>query len=302
MIDDLNKTELTCKVTTAVGLWLDAHGFKPVETEVPMPMVAADEMGWIADVAAVIHPTQTELIELKMLPRRPRFHRDPAGVDDSEQLQLIEMPDELEYESLMGTEDEQTPLWLDQCSALTRFMTCLVEVKTTRADFRGDRKWLATPPADLAYVAVPKGLLRVDEWPDGWGVLEWTEDGVRQLRTPQPRQTTLEHQFAITLAIAIRRDHHTRYARLREEQRTHRERHGEERIITNIARLAKAVLRIARGENDSVEVNLIFAGINKPPSRLVEQLRELWGIAKVRSAEEAADLAEAEGEFIYESD
>jgi hypothetical protein len=68
-MNDRNKSPITHEVTDAVAVWLDAHGFKPVETEVPM--VA----GWVADLAAVICPTQTELIALQLIKRPPRSMR-----------------------------------------------------------------------------------------------------------------------------------------------------------------------------------------------------------------------------------
>jgi hypothetical protein len=74
MIDDHNKTSMTKLVTAAAIRWLDEKGFKPVETEVAV----AD--AWIADIAGSILPTNTELINLKLLKRRPNW-RQPQNED-----------------------------------------------------------------------------------------------------------------------------------------------------------------------------------------------------------------------------
>jgi hypothetical protein len=67
---DRNKTELTQNVTRIASLWLNRKGFKPVETEVCVEW--RHKKAWIADVAGVIAPTQTELIDLKLIRRPPR--------------------------------------------------------------------------------------------------------------------------------------------------------------------------------------------------------------------------------------
>jgi hypothetical protein len=67
---DRNKTEITHNITRLAALWLDNHGFKPVETEVGV------DQGWIADIAGVGCLTQTEYIGLKLLKRPPRWHYD----------------------------------------------------------------------------------------------------------------------------------------------------------------------------------------------------------------------------------
>jgi hypothetical protein len=40
MVDDRNKTQLTKDVTAAAALWLQEHGFKPIETEVHVKKMA----------------------------------------------------------------------------------------------------------------------------------------------------------------------------------------------------------------------------------------------------------------------
>ncbi len=55
--------------------------------------------------------------------------------------------------------------------------TCLVECKTSRADFLADKKkWFRRNPSMglgvYRYFLTPKGLVRPDELPEGWGLLE----------------------------------------------------------------------------------------------------------------------------------
>lgn len=56
-------------------------------------------------------------------------------------------------------------------------VSCLIECKTSRADFLADRKkrFRRDPTigmGDWRFMMVPKGMIRVDELPEGWGLLE----------------------------------------------------------------------------------------------------------------------------------
>lgn len=163
MIEDRNKTEITCKATSAAALYLCERGCKPLESEVHICK------GWTADLAAVLAPTITELVKLKLLRPRPRTRLVPGLYSE----------------------------WWNEGKALQRVMTVVVEVKTTRADFCGDKKWEMSIPADLAYLTVPKGLLSSDEWPNGWGILEYNEQSstVRCGRPPELRQASSEQHI-----------------------------------------------------------------------------------------------------------
>jgi hypothetical protein len=259
-MDDLNKSSLTCDVTSAVALWLDGMGFKPVETEVGMPLVIENEKGWIADLAGVIIPTQTELINLKLLTKSPRWSMlDKDG------------------NFVRNTAYEK---WSKERDLKIRLMTCLVEVKTTRQDFLGDRKWNLPTPTDLAYLAYPKGLVDPSEWPAGWGILEFHENSIRQKRFPFPGQTTSEQQRDVILSIAVRRDHHTRYARHREFLRKDREREKREKLETSMHRIIRAVTDIVEGKRESVENVLFFHGLPKISPWATEELKPLWSIKK----------------------
>lgn len=65
----------------------------------------------------------------------------------------------------------------------------LIEVKASRSDFLADRnKWFRQRPEQgvgvYRYYLAPKGLIRSDELPDRWGLLEF--DGKRVYRTRPP--------------------------------------------------------------------------------------------------------------------
>jgi len=257
-MDDLNKSPLTCDVTSAVALWLDGMGFKPVETEVGMPWIETSEKGWIADLAGVIFPTQTELINLKLLRKGPRWSL---------------LDNDGKWEKNPAYEE-----WEKERATKQRLMTCLVEVKTTRADFLGDRKWNLPLPTDLAYLAYPKGLVDPSEWPAGWGILEFHDGQVRQRRFPFPGQTTSEQQRDVILSIAVRRDHHTRYERLRKFNQEDRERRNRDKGETRLRNIAYAVLDITQGKHENVEKCLSYHGLKNIGSWTIEKLQDIWGI------------------------
>lgn len=260
-MNDRNKSPITHEVTDAVAVWLDAHGFKPVETEVPM--VA----GWVADLAAVICPTRTELIALQLIKRPPSWN-EIHSLKTKRRTWDADV-----YKAWQGTLD-----------ALRRTMTCLVEVKTSRADYCGDKKWTLTPPTDLAFVAFPRGLVKPEEWPAGWGILEFHDGAIKRLRAPTPQVTADSQQRDVILSIAIRRDHHTRYARFREQQKEQRLDDAEKTSRYRIRDIARTVLSIARAEYGSVQECLMFnlshSDKKSLPGWVMEPLEELWGIAK----------------------
>lgn len=279
MIADRNKSELTHKVTQATYTWLDNHGFKPVETEVEMPWTNVKEKAWIADLAGVIVPTQTELVEMKMIPSPPRYN-------------------------YMGKNDEyraKREAWEALYKPLDRRMTCLVEVKTSRGDYCGDRKWTLTPGTDLAFVAVPSGMVKPEEWPAGWGVFELRGDSVVKVRNPVPRVATIQEHLDVIYQIAIRRDHRTRHADLREARKMERIENCETISIDRIDKIMDAVRDIMAGSTwygapiSSVEQALKIHNIRHAKGPQLERLAKLFGIAAKEPKEEKACVDE-EGE------
>ena len=133
LFEDQNKTELTKQITAATCFWLDERGCKPVENEVTV------DRGWIADIASVVCPSNTELQDLKLIRRAPKWSKP-----------------------------EQREAWEAEVAAIACMMTVVVEVKTSRGDFLGDKKWTSAPIADLSWIAAPAGLIGESERPQGW--------------------------------------------------------------------------------------------------------------------------------------
>ncbi len=72
------------------------------------------------------------------------------------------------------------------CLGFRSGVSCLIECKTSRADFLADRKkrFRKDPTkgmGDWRFMLTPKGLITVDELPEGWGLLE--TDGRRVYKT-----------------------------------------------------------------------------------------------------------------------
>ena len=69
----------------------------------------------------------------------------------------------------------------------------LVECKTSRADYLADankifRRCEAMGMGDVRYFATPKGLLKADELPEGWGLLEVGVHQIREAKEPVRKQ------------------------------------------------------------------------------------------------------------------
>lgn len=244
MIDDRNKTELTKTVTALAIAYLDERGCKPIETEVWV----CREPCWIADVAGMICPTQTEMIKLKLVKSKPAYT------------------------------SPRFKSWQAEIANLYRTMSVMVEVKTTRADFRGDKKWTRPIPTDLAYLAIHRGIVRPDEFPEGWGILEHHDGAIRLLRAPTPRETAIQERFHVCLQVALRRDHASRYERFRAFARQERieQQASKSRITMNKA--IDAVCAITQGEHESIERALEVHGIKDVDRWTMEALQGLWAI------------------------
>jgi hypothetical protein len=251
LFDDQNKTELTKQITAATCFWLDERGVKPAETEVTVAFI-----GWIADIAGVLCPTETELQTLKLIRRKPKWKKP----------------------------QEERDTWQRDADALNRMMTVIVEVKTSRNDFRGDKKWTMEPPADLCWVAAPAGLIAEAERPKGWGLLEYSEkrDCMISRCVPEIRTTTAEQQRNLIHAVACRRDNHTRYEHINRLRKEYREEDKRRESLTRVKDAMRAALSIARGEHGSVEGALEYHRIKLKGIYELEMmgLTALWGVAK----------------------
>lgn len=251
MQQDLNKTDITKDVTEAAVNWLDCHGFKPVETEVRV----AD--GWIADLAGVIEPTQTELQDLRLIRRKPRWK---------------------------ATNQAERDKWYAEADELQSLMTVIVEVKTSVSDFRGDRKWTLEAPANLAYLAIPADMASVSDElrPRGWGVLEYAGGSIRCTAVPVVKGSTIEQQRDLIHQVAVRRDHSTRYERLRvlaKEQRSHQ---NEYTNTHRLSQVLNAMLAVTEGQHANAKECLERYGIKSLPFYTLQAVEKLYGIASRR--------------------
>jgi hypothetical protein len=248
LFDDLNKTELTKAVTAATCFWLDERGCKPVETEVSVAW------GWIADIASVVCPSNTELQDLKLIRRAPKWSK------------------RVEREA-----------WELEAKTMACMMTVIVEVKTSRSDFLGDKKWTSPPTADLSWIAVPSGLIGETERPQGWGILEYSEgrDCMVQRLPPQVRMTTVEQQRNLIHAVACRRDNQTRYEHINRIRRQYAEDNKQRESLTRVKDAIRAALAIAHGEHGSVQGALEAHRIKLRSAGELEMLglTKLWGVA-----------------------
>lgn len=193
---DRNKTAMTHTATAVAAAWLDGIGCKPVETEVPCGP------GWVADLASFWEPSFTEAKNAKLL-------RD-----------LV--PEEARMDA------HESFAWMTR--RLGGRLTVVVEVKVSRADFLADagRKYgtfggkanrvpSLEQPAHLCVLACPKDAMGDDHLRD-WAWLELSRDcaSVRKLHGMWNHRPMHPGQIEdLIAAIAIRRDHNTRYAGVR---------------------------------------------------------------------------------------
>lgn len=205
----------------------------------------------MADIAAILDPTITELVALKLIKRRPKWD------------------DEDRYRE-----------WWNVAKKLQRFMTVLVEVKTSLEDFRRDKKWSLPLPVSIAYLAMPKDLdIPQEKVPAAWGILEYrtVSNCVRLARSPVLQEVTIEEQRGVIFQIALRRDHHTRYERMREFRRDLAITRNAEVSRTRMIHGMQAMSSIVRGQHGSVEGALEWHGIKHFPDYFLVELRKLWG-------------------------
>lgn len=251
-MNDRNKSELTIAITKNAALWLDGKGFKPVETEVPV------ENGWIADVAGVCCPTQTEMIDLKIIQRPPRYRGSSWAQAGSKY--------EIDYKA-----------WREKYNTIPQPLTALVEVKTSRGDYMGDRKWSSEWPTNLCYVAMPEGMIEPQYWPPCWGVILFSQNGsvVRKVHAPAAiKPLSIEKQMWTIHSLAVARDHQTRYARLRELSRAQRIRDGEAKSIGRISAAIRLVVKVAAGMEIDAAISEGYVQV-KLPEHIRQELEAL---------------------------
>jgi hypothetical protein len=248
-VSDLNKTKLTEETTDAAMKWLATNGFEPIQKEVTV------KDGWIADIAGVIRPTQTEILALKLMHRCPRWNS-------------INHLAQSEWRASIDSMKRQP-------------YTMLTEVKTSRSDFRKDHKWDLVMPTNLAYLAVPEGLISEEEWPTNWGILEYQHDGtVICRRNACLTPVSTEAQRDVIFEISQRLLHTTDafYLSQRVTQKDDREYEKAKRLREVI----QGVCRIVESKEKDFDLALSFSRL--PVTQLSEidrqRLKNLHGIGK----------------------
>lgn len=243
VIGDQNKTELTKEVTLAICQWFGERGCKPIATECEIVC------GWIADIATIVSPTQTELQDLKLVPRCPPWSK---------------------YEARQK--------WEQSLQSFFRMLAVVIEVKTTKADFRRDEKWKKRTPGDLNYLACPLGLVLEADVPPGWGILTYDplSARIKVMRSPVVGEISHESRAAFIYSVACRCFNVENYGEMKErlrEQRSH------DNAYTNVRRFSlifKAVLAIMEGKHESVGGALEYYGIKNVPPGVIEQAETFW--------------------------
>lgn len=221
---DNNKTAETHRATAVAAAYLDARGFKPIETEVTV------RDGWIADLASFVYPTRTEMKKLKLMGYKNILKKV------------------IDYEEFIYR--YSTPL------------TAIVEVKVTIADFKKDinRKFGGIFPAHICYLAYPYGL--IDELPAGWLGIELSKDCERILKITEPPLMKKRFSYDYTLihpqnpgdiidliaSVAIRREHRTRYASMRDWLKTYRAEKREKEKVSDLKQFCHALKLLLTGD------------------------------------------------------
>lgn len=106
----------------------------------------------------------------------------------------------------LATHNTETP---DVIGFRTGGWSVLIEVKVGRGDFLADknksfRRQMDRGMGDIRYFAAPKGLLKADEMPDKWGLLEIDGRCVRVRKEPEQQETNKRAEVTM-LTSSIRR-------------------------------------------------------------------------------------------------
>ena len=248
---DRNKTPLTHAVTETAYRYLADRGFKPLEKE----CYIADR--WIADIAGVCTPSQTEAANLRLIKRAPKWER---SADDAAQ----------------AAQQAAREAWTATYTALLQPLTALVEVKTSVSDYSGDRKWTAIKPVNLCYVAMPEGMIPRERWPEGWGVILTTTNGLnlRKVHPPQIAPMTPEAQMWTVFRVANRMHNRVCYGKMAERQRAQRLEEAQYTTTGRFRDVVKVVLAIMGGK--PADEALRYWGIRaKLPQDVLDQLEAL---------------------------
>jgi len=264
---DLNKTEITLRITEAAATWLKGLGAKPVEVEVPIAV------GWVADLAGVWRPTATEAIKAKLIEPKPRC------------------PD------WQGRTQNVIRIWQNKVAKWDQIFDRLPdpilighEVKISQADFRKDlrRKFVTkgnrTGPVHMRCLSVLRGKVRPEQYPDGWWVLEHGPSGrvVKIAQRGRFLKVEKSKQIIVLTSLSEKIWNREENKFWRDINRSHRDGQNKRISLLRVNRVVDAVLAVARGDENSIEKCLLKHLNQKTVDALsaekLKQLDELYTI------------------------
>ena len=291
---DKNKSNLTHRITAGASTYLSDRGFKPIETEVKVAK------HWLSDIAGVVEPTMTEMQQMKLVPKKPIvksfYSGAPKSFFDKYGNQYWQNNDYKnsdaykKYKIKVAGHQKKYKDWLDLVETLPALLTAVIEVKVSRGDFTRDVKWDKTSPVNLRYLAVPCGMLKRNEYPVGWWILECDASGkVQRLAQEGTLETVkIEQQLSVIHNIAVRRHHRTEYKWLRDMSKQFNA--NETKIKQNMrtSNIVKAIIAVTQsggrtGGNNAKEcfkVHDVDWNVLQEPVK--EEINSLWGISKYK--------------------
>lgn len=94
-----------------------------------------------------------------------------------------------------------------------------IEVKVSRADFLRDQKkrhkTIGVGMGNMKLYLCPEGLIKVDELPDGWGLLYCSEAGkISIAKLPEKRDADLDSERTMLMSIIRRMNAPTKWVKL----------------------------------------------------------------------------------------
>ena len=119
----------------------------------------------------------------------------------------------------LSTRNTETP---DVIGWIGGAQSLLIECKASRADFYSDRmknfrRYNETGMGDHRYFAAPKGLLSVEEIPEGWGLYEVGEQ-VREVKKAELMQCSKQNECVMLMSALSRLDLSTAVYVVHEEE------------------------------------------------------------------------------------
>jgi len=279
---DRNKSPLTHKITSGAQIYLKERGFKPIETEVYL------EQYWLADIAAVVTPTNTELQKMRLIKTKPPYPYSSFDLMKKYGFATYqELHDSPQYKEIIQKHDIKLSEWNKTIDGFPSLMTSLVEVKISKSDFVKDNKWARPSPVNLRYLAIPCGLLKRSEFPPDWFILEFDASGrcVRLAQTGKLEQVNAEKQMWNIHQIAVRRANRTentwsaKIAKAFNAQQTTRK---QSYRISNILHAFMTIIKGGDSYHQTVDDVFKSYGINPDKISIFykNDLQKLWGLLK----------------------